>query len=47
MPDSLDDVPDSHRDILSSPLTATFTTIDGKGRPQSTAVWYQIGRANV
>jgi PPOX class probable F420-dependent enzyme len=42
MPDTLDDLPGSHRDILSSPLTATFTTIDPKGRPQSTAIWYLL-----
>lgn len=39
MPTILDDVPESHRDILRSPLTATLTTIDPKARPQSTAVW--------
>jgi PPOX class probable F420-dependent enzyme len=42
MPDTLDDIPDSHTDLLRSPLTATFTTIDSKGRPQSTAVWYLL-----
>jgi PPOX class probable F420-dependent enzyme len=42
MPGILDDVPDSHRDLLQSPLTATLTTIDGRGRPHSTAVWYLI-----
>jgi PPOX class probable F420-dependent enzyme len=42
MPDTLDDIPDSHRDLLRSPLTATFTTIDSRGRPQSTAVWYLL-----
>jgi PPOX class probable F420-dependent enzyme len=42
MPDTLDDIPESHRDLLHSPLTATFTTIDSKGRPQSTAVWYLL-----
>jgi PPOX class probable F420-dependent enzyme len=42
MPDTLDDLPDSHSDLLSAPLTAAFTTIDGQGRPQSTAVWYLL-----
>jgi len=42
MPDTLEDVPAGHADMLRSPLTATFTTIDGKGRPQSTAVWYLL-----
>jgi len=42
MPDILDHVPESHRDLLLSPLTATLTTVDGKGRPQSTAVWYLV-----
>jgi len=42
MPDILDIVPESHRDLLRSPLTATLTTIDANGRPQSTAVWYFI-----
>lgn len=38
----LGDVPESHRDLLQAPLTATLTTIDGAGRPQSTAVWYLV-----
>ncbi len=38
----IDSVPESHRDLLESPLTATLTTIDGRGRPQSTAVGYLI-----
>jgi hypothetical protein len=38
----LDDVPESHRDLLRSALTATLTTIDGRGRPHSTAVWYLV-----
>jgi PPOX class probable F420-dependent enzyme len=42
MPDVLDDVPASHRDLLRSPLTATLTSVDGAGRPQSTAVWYLV-----
>ena len=42
MPDILSAVPESHRDLLRSPLTATLTTIDINGRPQSTAVWYFV-----
>jgi PPOX class probable F420-dependent enzyme len=42
MPDVLNNVPESHRDLLQSPLTATLTTIDGLGRPHSTAVWYLV-----
>jgi PPOX class probable F420-dependent enzyme len=42
MPDSLDDLPESHSDLLRSPLTAAFTTIDAQGRPQSTAVWFLL-----
>jgi PPOX class probable F420-dependent enzyme len=38
----LDQIPESHRDLLTSPLTATLTTLDGQGRPQSTAVWYLV-----
>ena len=38
----IDEVPESHRDLLTSPLTAALTTIDNKGRPQSTAVWYLV-----
>ncbi len=41
-PDILSAVPESHRDLLRSPLTATLTTIDAHGRPQSTAVWYFV-----
>jgi PPOX class probable F420-dependent enzyme len=40
--DILNDVPESHRDLLSTTLTATLTTIDAEGRPRSTAVWYFI-----
>ena len=40
MPEILDGVPESHRDLLLAPLTATLTTVDAGGRPQSTAVWY-------
>jgi PPOX class probable F420-dependent enzyme len=42
MPDILDAVPESHRDLIQSPLTATLTTIDAAGRPQSTEVWYLL-----
>jgi PPOX class probable F420-dependent enzyme len=42
VPDILNDVPESHRDLLQAPLTATLTTIDAKGLPQSTAVWYLV-----
>ena len=42
MPDILQEVPESHRDLLLAPLTATLTTIDSGGRPQSTAVWYFV-----
>jgi PPOX class probable F420-dependent enzyme len=38
----LEHVPASHRDLLLSPFTATLTTLDHKGRPQSTAVWYLV-----
>ncbi len=40
MTDILQNAPESHRDLLQSPLTAMLTTIDANGRPQSTAVWY-------
>jgi PPOX class probable F420-dependent enzyme len=40
MSDILEGVPESHRDLLRAPPTATLTTVDGKNRPQSTAVWY-------
>lgn len=36
------DLPDTHRDLLDAPLTAVLTTLDAKGRPQSTAVWYLL-----
>jgi len=42
MSDILNDVPESHRDLLRRTLTATLTTIDAKGRPRSTAVWYFV-----
>ena len=38
----LEDVPESHRDLLQAPLTATLTTVDSHGRPQSTAVWFLV-----
>ena len=38
MPDVTGAVPDTHRDLLDAPLTATLTTVDAHGRPQSTAV---------
>jgi PPOX class probable F420-dependent enzyme len=36
-------VPESHRDLLTARSTAVLTTLDGRGRPQSTAVWYLLG----
>ena len=42
MPDIVDATPVSHRDLLAAPLTATLTTVDPAGRPQSTAVWYLV-----
>jgi PPOX class probable F420-dependent enzyme len=42
MPNILEQVPESHQDLLQSPLTATLTTIDAAGRPQSTAVWFLL-----
>ena len=42
MPSIIDEVPESHRDLLMAPLTAALTTVDAKGRPQSTAVWYLV-----
>jgi PPOX class probable F420-dependent enzyme len=42
VPSVIDEIPQSHRDLLTSPLTATLTTVDFKGRPQSTAVWYLV-----
>jgi PPOX class probable F420-dependent enzyme len=32
-------VPESHRDLLEAPV-ATLATIDGKGFPQQTEVWF-------
>jgi PPOX class probable F420-dependent enzyme len=40
--DILNDVSESHRDLLRVTLTATLTTIDAEGRPRSTATWYFI-----
>ncbi|MDR3649181.1 MAG: TIGR03618 family F420-dependent PPOX class oxidoreductase [Acidimicrobiales bacterium] len=42
MSDILTDVPESHRDILRKTLTATLSTVDAKGRPRSTAIWYFV-----
>ncbi len=42
MPSLLDQVPDSHRDLLRAPLTATLSTVDDRCRPQTTAVWYLV-----
>lgn len=42
MTNIVDGTPESHRDLLTAPLTATLTTIDGNGRPQSTAVWFLL-----
>ncbi|HEV2633631.1 MAG TPA: TIGR03618 family F420-dependent PPOX class oxidoreductase [Actinocrinis sp.] len=39
---SIADVPETHRVLLESHLTAVLTTIDAQGRPQSTAVWYLL-----
>lgn len=42
MPDLMEHVPESHHDLVRSPLVGTFTTVDGRGRPQSTAVWFLV-----
>lgn len=42
MPDLLSDIPESHHDLIQGHLTATLTTIDAQGRPQSTAVWFLL-----
>ncbi|WP_018505793.1 PPOX class F420-dependent oxidoreductase [Parafrankia discariae] len=34
------EIPASHLDLLTQPLTAVLTTVGADGRPQSTAVWY-------
>lgn len=33
-------VPASHHDLLDATWAAALVTIDGQGRPQTTAVWY-------
>ena len=38
----LSEIPESHHDLASAPLTATLTTVDAEGRPQSTAVWFLV-----
>ncbi len=35
----LDMVPETHRDLLFERLPFVLTTVDAKGRPQSSAVW--------
>lgn len=40
--DLLQRVPDSHAALLRRPLVATLTTLDGGGRPSSTAVWFLL-----
>jgi PPOX class probable F420-dependent enzyme len=42
MPGITEETPASHRDLLTKPLTATLTTVDPQGRPQSTAIWYLV-----
>jgi len=42
-----DQVPESHHDLLDAPGTAAFVTIDAKGRPQTTAVWYLVDEDGV
>ncbi len=42
MPNIVNDVPQSHRDLLEMPLVATLATVDPHSRPQSTAVWYFV-----
>ncbi len=42
MPDTLSQVPASHQDLLGAALTVGLTTVDGKGRPQATAVWFLV-----
>ena len=33
-------VPESHHDLLDAAWAAALVTLDGQGRPQTTAVWY-------
>ncbi len=33
-------VPDSHHDLLDAAWATALVTLDGQGRPQTTAVWY-------
>jgi len=40
------DVPDSHQDLLESPV-ATFATIGHDGRPQLTEVWFLYENGSV
>ncbi|MFT4265007.1 MAG: PPOX class F420-dependent oxidoreductase [Nocardioides sp.] len=35
-------VPDSHHDLLDATGVAAFVTLDAKGRPQTTAVWFIV-----
>jgi PPOX class probable F420-dependent enzyme len=42
VPDIFSAVPERHRDVLRSSLTATPTTIDINGCPKSTAAWYFV-----
>lgn len=35
-------VPASHHDLLDAQGVSAFVTIDAKGRPQTTAVWYAV-----
>ena len=42
MPNIVNNVPQSHRDLLETPLVATLATVDPQSRPQSTAVWYFV-----
>lgn len=33
-------VPESYRDLIEAPWTASMSTVDADGMPQVTAVWY-------
>lgn len=37
-----DAVPASHHDLLDAAGVTAFVTIDAKGRPQTTAIWYLV-----